>query len=138
MKKKKYHTYKSFMDAKDFKHNKLTIWFDKKVEKKLLNKLYKLANDFIDEKKIRSGKKSPIIVSALWQFNTPQSHNLVVGVAKRKDEWLAWKRSMVKKPNIDLINYIINETDELDPPEYQSDEIKFCKKELSSRYKEAA
>ena len=38
--KKKYHTYKSFMDAKDFKHNKLTIWFDKKVEKKLLNKLY--------------------------------------------------------------------------------------------------
>ena len=150
--KKKYHTYKSFMDAKDFKHNKLTIWFDKKVEKKLLNKLYKLANDFIDEKKIRSGKKSPIIVSALWQdpgykyklagpFNTPQSHNLIVGVAKRKDEWLSWKRSMIKKPNIDLVNYIINESDDMQSSEYQSDEVKWCKKELLHRnhiYKGAA
>lgn len=144
MKKKKYHTYKSFVGPKDFKHNKLTIWFDKKVEKKLLRKLYKLASDFIDEKKIKSGKKSPIIVSSLWQdpgykytlagpFNTPQSHNMVVGAAKSKDENLAWRRSMVKKPNIDLVNFIINESEDWRIPEDQSDEVKWCKKELINR-----
>jgi len=143
-KKKKYHTYKSFVEPKDFKHNKITIWFDPKVKSKLLNKLYKVSEEFVDPKKVKAGKKTAIITSALWidpgykytlagPFNTPQDHNLIVGAAKSKDKYLAWRKSMVKKPSIDLVNYIINETDELNTAEYQSDEVKWCKKELMKR-----
>jgi len=47
-----------------------------------------------------------------------------------------WKKEMGLKPNIDLIHYSINETDDLNTSEYQSDEVKWVKKELTKRYKE--
>jgi hypothetical protein len=139
--KKKYHEYKSFVEPKDFKNDKVTIWVEPKAYNKLMRLLHKIEDKFIDEKKIKKGKKSPIIISECydgkWQvagpINTPQTHNMVVGAAKSKDEYLAWRRSMVKKPSIDLVNYIINETDELNTAEYQSDKVKWCKKELMNR-----
>jgi len=142
--KKKYHKYKSFVGPKDFKHEKVTIWVEPKAYNKLMRLLNKLEDQFIDEKKIKQGKKSPVVISECYDgkwrvagpINTPQTHNMIVGAAEGKDAFNKWKKEMGLKPNIDLIHYSINETDDLNTLEYQSDEVKWVKKELTKRYKE--
>jgi hypothetical protein len=143
--KKKYFEFKSnLMGPKDFKHKKINLYVEPKAYNKVMRLLSSIEDKLIDKSKIKKGKRSPLVISESFEgannkwkiagpINTPQTHNLIVGAAKRKDTDLAWRRSMIKKRNIDLVNYIINETDDMQSSEYQTAEVKWCKQELIKR-----
>ena len=116
-KKKKYFEFKTnYMDPKDFKHQKIELYVEPRAYKRVRDMLHKIEESFIDKKKIKQGKKTPIILSNEYQgkwkvagpINTVQTHNLIVGGFISKAYENAWKKQFRSMSNIDLLNIKIN------------------------------
>ena len=121
-KKKKYFEFKTnLMDPKDFKHEKIELYVEPRAYKRVRAMLHKIEESFIDKKKIKQGKKTPIILSRAYQgkwkvagpINTVQTHNLVVGGLVSKDYENGWKKQFRSMSNIDLINIKINHKEDM-------------------------
>jgi len=121
-KKSKYFEFKNrLMSSKDFSHKKINIYVEPKSYNKLLRLLNGLEDKLIDKKKIKQGKKSPVVVSECFEgkwkvagpINTPQTHNLIVGGFVSKDYENSWKKQFKSLSNVDLLNIKINHKEEM-------------------------
>jgi hypothetical protein len=148
--KKKYFEFKTnIMDPKDFKHEKIELYVEPRAYKRIKDMLHKIGDSFIDKKKIKQGKKTPIIISRAYQgkwkvagpINTPQTHNLIVGGLVSKDYENSWKKQFRSMSNVDLLNIKINHKEEMffdrdnNAWHYESKEYDYVNKLLKERRK---
>jgi hypothetical protein len=140
MKKNKYFKFKdTLIDPKDFEHKRINLYIEPKAYKKVWDMLNKIEDKLIDKKKIKQGKKSPIIRSESFEgkwkiagpINTVQTHNLIVGGLVSKDYENSWKKKFKSMSNIELINIKINH--KVDICAYNRDEYNYAMKLLKER-----
>tara|TARA_R100001015_G_C4573217_1_gene130954 strand:- start:308 stop:736 length:429 start_codon:yes stop_codon:yes gene_type:complete len=140
MKKNKYFKFKdTLIDPKDFEHKRINLYIEPRAYKKVWDMLHKIEDKLIDKKKIKQGKKSPIIRSESFEgkwkiagpINTVQTHNLIVGGLVSKDYENSWKKKFKSMSNIELINIKIN--NKVDICAYNRDEYNYAMKLLKER-----
>jgi len=140
MKKNKYFEFKdTLIDPKDFEHKRINLYIEPRAYKKVWDMLHKIEDKLIDKKKIKQGKKSPIIRSESFEgkwkiagpINTVQTHNLIVGGLVSKDYENSWKKKFKSMSNIELINIKIN--NKVDICAYNRDEYNYAMKLLKER-----
>jgi len=127
------------IDPKDFEHKRINLYIEPRAYKKVWDMLHKIEDKLIDKKKIKQGKKSPIIRSESFEgkwkiagpINTVQTHNLIVGGLVSKDYENSWKKKFKSMSNIELINIKIN--NKVDICAYNRDEYNYAMKLLKER-----